>query len=62
MIVLILRPPGTAWYSLWDGIQVIFHCAPMMNAEERRRLIGNDIPILFYFDEPLPTQFDPSGN
>lgn len=56
-----MRPPGNAWYSVWKGIEIIYHVAPILNAEEKRRLIGNDIGMLFYFDEPLSEKFDPSG-
>jgi len=36
--------------------------SPILNAEERRRLVGNDVAMLFYFDEPDPSVlFDPSG-
>eukprot|EP01127_Copromyxa_protea_P009619 TRINITY_DN2281_c0_g1_i3.p1 TRINITY_DN2281_c0_g1~~TRINITY_DN2281_c0_g1_i3.p1 ORF type:complete len:1014 (-),score=165.02 TRINITY_DN2281_c0_g1_i3:10-3051(-) len=47
-----MRPPGFTYYSLWNDIEVIYHVAPLLNAEEQRRLIGNDIAMLFFFDEP----------
>jgi len=54
-----MRPPGTAWHTLWSGIEVIFHVAPILNKEEIRRLIGNDIGVIFYFDaDPPVAQFD----
>jgi len=46
-----MRPPGTAWYDCWMGVEIIFHVAPILNAEEIRRLIGNDIQMLFYLEE-----------
>jgi hypothetical protein len=33
---------------------VIWHCAPMLNEEQRRRLIGNDNAVLFFKDEGEP--------
>jgi hypothetical protein len=36
--------------------------APILNAEEKRRLIGNDIAILFFLDEPdTSVKFSVSG-
>lgn len=32
---------------------VAYHVAPNLNAEERRRLIGNDIALLVFLDAPL---------
>lgn len=29
----------------------MFHVAPLMNSEQRRRLIGNDVLILFFHDD-----------
>lgn len=48
-----MRPPGTAWFGEWNGVEIVFHIAPIMSAEEKRRLIGNDICMLFYFDVPV---------
>jgi hypothetical protein len=38
-------------------IQVIYHVAVLMDSEQQRRLIGNDITYLFFHDsqEPFPT-------
>lgn len=38
-----------------------YHIAPVLNSEEKRRLIGNDISMIFYYDAPLTSQFDLSG-
>jgi len=46
-----MRPPGTAWYDQWNQIEVIYHVAPILNPEEIRRLIGNDIAMIFYLDD-----------
>jgi len=60
-----MRPPGTAWYDLWQNVEVVCHVAPVMGPEEIRRLIGNDIGLVFFFDEPYdvpnPAKFDCSG-
>lgn len=39
----------------------MFHIGPILNAEEKRRLIGNDIMMIFYFDAPLTCTFSLSG-
>lgn len=31
---------------------MVYHVAPLLNAEEKRRLIGNDIAVMFFLDEP----------
>jgi hypothetical protein len=33
---------------------VMFHVAPLMNSEQHRRLVGNDITYIFYHDSPQP--------
>jgi hypothetical protein len=41
---------------------VCYHIAPNLNAEEKRRLIGNDIAMIYYFDSTNEKcQFDLSG-
>eukprot|EP01125_Pyxidicula_operculata_P011126 TRINITY_DN3632_c0_g1_i2.p1 TRINITY_DN3632_c0_g1~~TRINITY_DN3632_c0_g1_i2.p1 ORF type:complete len:992 (-),score=211.91 TRINITY_DN3632_c0_g1_i2:80-3025(-) len=61
---------GTTYYSLWNGpktndddpnsrIDVIYHVAPLLNAEGHRRLIGNDIGIIIFLERGAPP-FDPS--
>jgi len=50
---------GEVYYTKWKGLQVIFHLAPLLDAEGHRRLIGNDIAIIFYHDDLLGS-FDPS--
>lgn len=33
---------------------MMFHVAPWLTSEMHRRLIGNDICVLVYYDEPNP--------
>lgn len=41
---------GRAYYDQWKfQVQIIYHVAALMNAEEHRRLIGNDIRMLSSF-------------
>jgi hypothetical protein len=40
-----------SFYTEWRGIHVMFHVAPYMNAEQHRRLVGNDIAVIIYYDE-----------
>eukprot|EP01125_Pyxidicula_operculata_P006104 TRINITY_DN2123_c1_g1_i6.p1 TRINITY_DN2123_c1_g1~~TRINITY_DN2123_c1_g1_i6.p1 ORF type:complete len:1490 (-),score=456.26 TRINITY_DN2123_c1_g1_i6:218-4687(-) len=39
-----------AYYSYWNDVQIIYHIAPFMTKEQRRRLIGNDIVYIIYYD------------
>lgn len=54
-----MRPPGKCWYDEWNNIEICYHVCPTLNTEEKRRLIGNDITMVYYFDsgdtDPLPT-------
>lgn len=69
-----MRPPGFTYYALWNGVErmsktfpvftfvVVYHVAPLLNAEEQRRLIGNDIAVLFFLDDPdTSVKFSLSG-
>jgi len=31
------------YHAVWRGLETIFHVAPLMDAEQHRRLCGNDI-------------------
>jgi len=49
-----------SYWTVWhETIEIMFHIAPWMNAEQHRRLIGNDICVLIYYDSPL-SSFDPT--
>jgi len=41
----------------WYGRIISWHCAPFMNSEQIRRLVGNDNAVLIFVDEG--TQFNP---
>jgi hypothetical protein len=43
------------------NLLVCYHIAPILNSEEKRRLIGNDIAMIFYYDAPSSSQFDLFG-
>eukprot|EP01128_Nolandella_sp_AFSM9_P003564 TRINITY_DN153_c2_g1_i1.p1 TRINITY_DN153_c2_g1~~TRINITY_DN153_c2_g1_i1.p1 ORF type:complete len:858 (-),score=165.97 TRINITY_DN153_c2_g1_i1:14-2587(-) len=51
------------YHRLWKGIDIIFHLAPAMESEQHRRLCGNDISVLIYFDRDgqEDAQFMPFG-
>jgi len=42
---------GETYYTLWKNIEIIFHVAPMLGAEEHRRLIGNDVAVVFFHED-----------
>jgi len=46
-----------AYYTEWKNISVMFHVCLWMNAEQHRRLIGNDVVFIIYHDAQKP--FDP---
>jgi len=37
------------YYAKWNDIDIIFHMAPGMSAEQHRRLCGNDIGTTLRF-------------
>ena len=39
-----------SYYTRWRGIEIMFHVAPMLSADQFRRLIGNDICVIIYYD------------
>jgi hypothetical protein len=51
---------GKTYADTWRGVQVIYHLAPMMGAEGHRRLIGNDVGVIFFLDPNDRAQFNPS--
>jgi hypothetical protein len=48
------------YYTVWNEVEIMFHCAPLLNEEQVRRLIGNDISIIIYYDDPtMLSSFNP---
>eukprot|EP01125_Pyxidicula_operculata_P014136 TRINITY_DN4696_c0_g1_i3.p1 TRINITY_DN4696_c0_g1~~TRINITY_DN4696_c0_g1_i3.p1 ORF type:complete len:1061 (+),score=242.47 TRINITY_DN4696_c0_g1_i3:66-3248(+) len=47
-----------SYYTDWRGIEVMYHICLWMNAEQHRRLIGNDIVFIIFHEEGTP--FDPT--
>lgn len=45
-----MRPPSVCYYSTWKNFEIVYHVAPFFDDEEKRRLIGNDILVIFYYD------------
>eukprot|EP01129_Flabellula_baltica_P010426 TRINITY_DN4402_c0_g1_i3.p1 TRINITY_DN4402_c0_g1~~TRINITY_DN4402_c0_g1_i3.p1 ORF type:complete len:460 (-),score=93.49 TRINITY_DN4402_c0_g1_i3:211-1590(-) len=39
-----------SYFQEWKDRSVMFHLAPLMNADQHRRNIGNDMTFLIYFD------------
>lgn len=39
------------YYTVWNGLEVMLHVSTMMSAEQQRRLIGNDIGLVFYQED-----------
>uniref|UniRef100_A0A6B2L258 Rap-GAP domain-containing protein n=1 Tax=Arcella intermedia TaxID=1963864 RepID=A0A6B2L258_9EUKA len=51
---------GKTYYEKWRDIDIIYHVAPMLNAEGHRRLIGNDICVVFFLEEGEDVFFIPT--
>lgn len=49
---------GETFYEKWKDNEVIYHVAPMLNADAHRRWIGNDIVLVIFLEEGAV--FDPS--
>eukprot|EP01125_Pyxidicula_operculata_P012223 TRINITY_DN4003_c0_g1_i1.p1 TRINITY_DN4003_c0_g1~~TRINITY_DN4003_c0_g1_i1.p1 ORF type:complete len:543 (+),score=153.70 TRINITY_DN4003_c0_g1_i1:56-1684(+) len=52
-----------SYYTEFHGIPIMFHLAPYMDSEQHRRLIGNDIAVIIYYDcDDIHTPFVPFGS
>lgn len=51
------------WYTQWRDVELLLHVAPHMSAEQHRRLCGNDIGVIIYYDAPSSAApFTPFGS
>eukprot|EP01127_Copromyxa_protea_P019059 TRINITY_DN6101_c0_g1_i1.p1 TRINITY_DN6101_c0_g1~~TRINITY_DN6101_c0_g1_i1.p1 ORF type:complete len:774 (-),score=143.10 TRINITY_DN6101_c0_g1_i1:86-2335(-) len=51
------------YFTVWRGTQIMFHVAPWLIAEQHRRLIGNDLVVIVFYEPPaseLHKPFNPS--
>eukprot|EP01127_Copromyxa_protea_P023907 TRINITY_DN9186_c0_g2_i1.p1 TRINITY_DN9186_c0_g2~~TRINITY_DN9186_c0_g2_i1.p1 ORF type:complete len:1004 (-),score=192.51 TRINITY_DN9186_c0_g2_i1:123-3134(-) len=46
------------YYTQWGTVQVMFHVAPWLTAEQYRRLIGNDFLVIIFYENPDKIPFD----
>jgi hypothetical protein len=49
---------GESYYTQFQGCEIMFHVSPLLDAESRRRLIGNDTVVIYFHDsetEPFPS-------
>ena len=56
---LSVTAPGKSYYCQFKGAEIMFHVSTLMDAEQQRRLIGNDTAIIYFHDtdkKPFPTQ------
>lgn len=44
-----------AYHTTWQGLEIILHVSTMMSPEQQRRLIGNDIGMIFF--QPPEAEF-----
>eukprot|EP01128_Nolandella_sp_AFSM9_P006026 TRINITY_DN3028_c0_g1_i1.p1 TRINITY_DN3028_c0_g1~~TRINITY_DN3028_c0_g1_i1.p1 ORF type:complete len:1097 (+),score=269.14 TRINITY_DN3028_c0_g1_i1:55-3291(+) len=49
------------YFTVWKGIEMMFHIAPWFIPEQHRRLIGNDICFILYYDNPKYEAMDSSA-
>jgi len=42
---------GKTFFQNWKNVQIMYHVAPMMDGESHRRLIGNDVAIIFFLEK-----------
>eukprot|EP01130_Rhizamoeba_saxonica_P019146 TRINITY_DN9818_c0_g1_i1.p1 TRINITY_DN9818_c0_g1~~TRINITY_DN9818_c0_g1_i1.p1 ORF type:complete len:660 (+),score=135.78 TRINITY_DN9818_c0_g1_i1:23-2002(+) len=49
-----------SYYTIWKGIEIMFHVGPMLTVEQHRRLLGNDIAFIIFNEEDTLCEFDPS--
>eukprot|EP01091_Cochliopodium_minus_P000913 TRINITY_DN1080_c0_g6_i1.p1 TRINITY_DN1080_c0_g6~~TRINITY_DN1080_c0_g6_i1.p1 ORF type:complete len:739 (-),score=227.44 TRINITY_DN1080_c0_g6_i1:18-2234(-) len=52
---LCVTSPGESYYTEWNGLEIMFHVTTMMNAEQQRRLVGNDTAIIFFHESTSKT-------
>eukprot|EP01128_Nolandella_sp_AFSM9_P005778 TRINITY_DN2854_c0_g1_i1.p1 TRINITY_DN2854_c0_g1~~TRINITY_DN2854_c0_g1_i1.p1 ORF type:complete len:461 (-),score=92.54 TRINITY_DN2854_c0_g1_i1:281-1663(-) len=52
----------TCYFRKWNNIDILFHLAPCMSEEQNRRLCGNDVGVLIYYDCDDDTPFYPFGS
>eukprot|EP01127_Copromyxa_protea_P011430 TRINITY_DN2871_c0_g1_i2.p1 TRINITY_DN2871_c0_g1~~TRINITY_DN2871_c0_g1_i2.p1 ORF type:complete len:773 (-),score=122.39 TRINITY_DN2871_c0_g1_i2:245-2563(-) len=43
-----------SYYTVWKDIEVMFHICLWMDAEQHRRLIGNDVVVIIFSDSAVP--------
>jgi hypothetical protein len=48
-----------SFYTVWEGIEIMLHIAPWMSSEQHRRLIGNDICFIIFYEDNNLSSFDP---
>eukprot|EP01114_Cavostelium_apophysatum_P019642 TRINITY_DN6390_c0_g1_i1.p1 TRINITY_DN6390_c0_g1~~TRINITY_DN6390_c0_g1_i1.p1 ORF type:complete len:675 (-),score=165.25 TRINITY_DN6390_c0_g1_i1:156-2180(-) len=49
---------GQSYHTSWNGFEVMYHVTTMMDPEMHRRLIGNDLAVIFFHESNVP--FNPS--
>eukprot|EP01125_Pyxidicula_operculata_P003056 TRINITY_DN1321_c0_g2_i1.p1 TRINITY_DN1321_c0_g2~~TRINITY_DN1321_c0_g2_i1.p1 ORF type:complete len:1345 (-),score=395.48 TRINITY_DN1321_c0_g2_i1:173-4207(-) len=56
-----VNSPGKTYFDdTWKNINIVYHLAPMLDPEGHRRLIGNDVAIIFFLEEGQDTWFEPT--
>ena len=42
----------TSYYTSWMNLEIMYHVAPLLNADEQRRLLGNDLVLIIFNESP----------
>ena len=52
-----LSPNDSAYFTVWNGFQIIFHVATMMTKDQIRSKIGNDQVLICFTKSPIYPEF-----
>jgi len=48
-----------SYYTEWFGIEVMYHVAPLMDKEQHRRIVGNDVIFVLFHESNKEFQVNP---
>eukprot|EP01129_Flabellula_baltica_P005497 TRINITY_DN1997_c0_g2_i1.p1 TRINITY_DN1997_c0_g2~~TRINITY_DN1997_c0_g2_i1.p1 ORF type:complete len:660 (+),score=132.64 TRINITY_DN1997_c0_g2_i1:28-1980(+) len=50
-----------SYYTKWNELEIMYHIAPWHSPEQHRRLIGNDICFIIFYESPDNAPFNPQA-
>jgi hypothetical protein len=48
------EPDKQSYYVSWLNLEIMYHVAPLLNPEEQRRLLGNDLVLIYFHESDHP--------